>query len=158
MNHNVDTSVINWNCKLNLNYGERDRHPQSHLCNTSCMSSVEQVSWTRSCKVSPGRFIPPSRKMQSTLTKDNKSINAHKTIVFYSCNQSMHRHGSDTTVGIRSIENKKFPTARTNNKPRSNQEDGSNEKIMRLTLEDSKAYEIRSRCWCSRSLAACKSA
>ena len=38
--------------------------------------------------------------------------------------------------GIRSIENKKFPTARTNNKPRSNLEDGSNEKIMRLTLED----------------------
>ena len=84
--------------------------------------------------------------MQSTLTKDNKSINAHKTIVFYLCNQSMHRHGSDTTEGIRSIENKKIPTARTNNKPRSNLEDGSNEKIMRLTLEDSKAYEIRSRC------------
>ena len=74
--------------------------------------------------------------MQSTLTKNNKSINAHKTIVFYSCNQSMHRPGSDTTDGIRSIENKKFPTARTNNKPRSNLEDGSNEKIMRLTLED----------------------
>ena len=40
---------------------------------------------------------------------------------------SMHRHGSDTTVGIRSIENKKIPTARTNNKPRSNLVDGSNE-------------------------------
>ena len=39
----------------------------------------------------------------------------------------MHRHGSDTTVGIRSIENKKIPTARTNNKPRSNLVDGSNE-------------------------------
>ena len=61
------------------------------------------------------------------ITRDNKSINAHKTIVFYSCNQSMHRHGSDTTVGIRSIENKKIPTARTNNKPRSNLVDGSNE-------------------------------
>src|SRR3954470_17805989 len=31
-------------CKLNLNYVGRDRHPQSHLCNTSCMSSVEKVS------------------------------------------------------------------------------------------------------------------
>src|SRR3954468_4941016 len=31
-------------CKLDLNYARRNRHPQSHLCNTSCMSSVEQVS------------------------------------------------------------------------------------------------------------------
>src|SRR4051812_25057131 len=31
-------------CKLNLYYDGRDRHPQSHLCNTSCMLSVEQVS------------------------------------------------------------------------------------------------------------------
>jgi hypothetical protein len=38
--------------------------------------------------------------------------------------------------GIRSIENKKIPTARMNNNPRSNLEDGSNEKIMILTLED----------------------
>jgi hypothetical protein len=57
------------------------------------------------------------------------------------------RHLEDIpTDGIRSIENKKFPTVRTNNKPRSNLVDGSNEKIMRLTLEDFKAYEIRSRC------------
>ena len=70
-----------------------------------------------------------------------------KTIVFYSCNQSMHRHGSGTTDEIRSIENKKIPTARTNNKRRSNLVDGRNEmKIMRLTLKDSKAYEIRFRC------------
>ena len=32
--------------------------------------------------------------------KDNKSINAHKTIVFYLCNRSTHRDGSDTTVGF----------------------------------------------------------
>ena len=65
-------------CKLDLNYARRNRHPQSHLCNTSCMSSVEQVSWTMSCKVSPGRFIPTYRKMQSTQEAiDNKSINAH---------------------------------------------------------------------------------
>ena len=30
--------------------------------------------------------------------------------VLYSCNTSTHRRGSDTTVGIRSMENKKFPT------------------------------------------------
>ena len=34
--------------------------------------------------------------------------------------------------GIRSIENKKFPTARTNNKPRSNLVDGSNEVKMNI--------------------------
>ena len=56
------TTVINklltTRCRLNLNYSGRNRHPQSHLCNTSCMSVVEQVSCTRTCKVSPGRFIP----------------------------------------------------------------------------------------------------
>ena len=52
----------------------------------------------------------------------------------------------DPGDGIRSIENKKIPTARMNNKPRSNLVDGSNEKIMRVTLEDFKAYEIRSCC------------
>ena len=30
------------------------------------------------------------------------------TIVFYSCNRSTYRHGSDTTVGVRSMENKKI--------------------------------------------------
>jgi len=43
---------------LYLNYSGRDRHPQSHLCKTSCMSVVEQVSCAWTCKVSPGRFIP----------------------------------------------------------------------------------------------------
>ena len=56
------TTVINklltTRCRSNLNYSGRDRHPQSHLCNTSCMSVVEQVSCTWTCKVSPGRFIP----------------------------------------------------------------------------------------------------
>ena len=105
---------------------ETDTRKATYAIQVACQAWSKSHE-TRSCKVSPGRFIPPSRKMQSTLTKDNKSINAHKTIVFYSCNQSMHRHGSDTTDGIRSIENKKFPTARTNNKPRSNLVDGSNE-------------------------------
>ena len=72
------------------------------------------------------------------ITRDNKSINAHKTIVFYSCNQSTHRHGSDTTVGIRSIENKKFPTTRMNNKPRSNLVDGSNEVKINIPLKIAK--------------------
>src|SRR3954468_16282240 len=83
-------------CK-NLNYGGRYRHPQSHLCNTSCTLSVEQVSCVRTCKISPYRFIPPFRKIQSTQkANNNKSINTHKTIVVYSCNRSTHRVGSDT--------------------------------------------------------------
>jgi hypothetical protein len=44
-------------CRLDHNYSGRDRHPQSHLCKTSCMSTVEQVSCARTCKVCPGRFI-----------------------------------------------------------------------------------------------------
>ena len=40
------------------------------------------------------------------------------------------------TVGIRCIENKKFPTARTQSKPRCNLEDGSNEGVSSLTLEE----------------------
>src|SRR3954462_8233543 len=30
------------------------------------------------------------------------------TVVFYSCNRSTYRHGSDTTVGVRTMENKKI--------------------------------------------------
>src|SRR4051812_9440674 len=30
------------------------------------------------------------------------------TIVFYSCNRSTYRHGSDTTVGVRSMEKQNF--------------------------------------------------
>ena len=42
----------------------------------------------------------PARCKVHESKKDNKSINAHKTIVFYSCNKSTHSHGSDTTVGF----------------------------------------------------------
>src|SRR4051812_2513204 len=100
-------------CKLNLNYGGRDIHPQSHLCNTSCTLSVEHVSCTMTCKVSPGRFIPPYRKMQSTRNaSDNKSINTHKTIVFYLCNRSTHRVGSDR---VHSMETKIYYRMDTQN-------------------------------------------
>src|SRR3954462_9307883 len=40
------------------------------------------------------------------------------TIMFYSCNRSTYRHGSDTTVGVHSMENKKIYPMHTN-KPRS---------------------------------------
>ena len=96
-------------CRLDLYYGERDRHPQSHLCKASYTSSVEQVSCAMRCKVSPSRFIPPYRKMQSThIAKDDTSTNAHNLIVFYSCNRSTHRQGSDTTVGVPRIKTINF--------------------------------------------------
>src|SRR3954463_13180321 len=39
------------------------------------------------------------------------------TIVFYSCNRSTYRHGSETTVGIRSMK-KKFFYRKKKKKPR----------------------------------------
>src|SRR3954462_14382883 len=35
------------------------------------------------------------------------------TIVFYSCNRSTYRHGSDTTVGVRSMEKKSTACTQT---------------------------------------------
>jgi hypothetical protein len=58
-NHNGDKKILlTILCKLDHNYSGGDRYPQSHLCKASCMSSVEQVSCARTCKVSPGRYIP----------------------------------------------------------------------------------------------------
>ena len=60
------------------------------------------------------------------------------TIVFYSCNRSTYRHDSDTTVGVRSMENKKvLPHA--NKQAKIYLLDCSNESIEELTLEDSKS-------------------
>src|SRR4051812_8238027 len=84
------------------------------------MLSMEKVSCTMTCKVRPGRFIPPSYKVQSTQkASNNKRINAHKTIVFYSCNKSTHRVDSNTTADVRSMENKKI-LSHEHMKPRSN--------------------------------------
>ena len=60
------------------------------------------------------------------------------TIVFYSCNRSTYRHGSDATVGVRSMENKNF-LSHTNKQAKIYLLDCSNESVEALTLEDSKA-------------------
>ena len=57
------------------------------------------------------------------------------TIVFYSCNRSIYRHGSDTTVGVRSMENKKF-LPHAHKQAKIYLLDYSNESIEELTLED----------------------
>src|SRR3954464_15837247 len=52
-------------------------------------------------------------KKQSTIKASTPTM----TIVFYSCNRSTYRHGSDTTVGFRSMENKKKFYRIQTNKP-----------------------------------------
>src|SRR4051812_18138505 len=78
-------------------------------------------AWSKSherCHVSLDRaasYHHPARckvhKKQST----TKASTPTMTIMFYSCNRSTYRHGSDTTVGVRSMENKNFlPHEHTN--------------------------------------------
>ena len=68
------------------------------------------------------------------------------TIVFYSCNRSTYRHGSDTTVGFRSMENKKIlPHAHKQDKIYLL--DFSNKLIEAHTLEDSKAVNESRFSW-----------
>ena len=68
------------------------------------------------------------------------------TIVFYSCNRSTYRHGSDTTVGVRSMENKKF-LPHAHKQAKIYLLDCSNESIEALTLEDSKAVNESRFSW-----------
>ena len=68
------------------------------------------------------------------------------TIMFYSCNRSTYRHGSDTTVGVCSMENKKIlPHAHKQSKIYLL--DCSNESIESLTLEDSNAVNESRFSW-----------
>ena len=68
------------------------------------------------------------------------------TIVFYSCTRSTYRHGSDTTVGVRSMENKKI-LPHANKQAKIYLLDCSNESIEELTLEDSKGVNESRFSW-----------
>ena len=68
------------------------------------------------------------------------------TIVFYSCNRSTYSHGSDTTVGVRSMENKKI-LPHAHKQAKIYLLDCSNESIEALTLEDSKAVNESRFSW-----------
>ena len=68
------------------------------------------------------------------------------TIVFYSCNTSTYRHGSDTTVGVRSMENKIF-LPHAHKQAKIYLLDCSNESIEALTLEDFKAVNESRFSW-----------
>ena len=67
-------------------------------------------------------------------------------IVFYLCNKSTYRHGSDTTVGVRSMENKKF-LPHAHKQAKIYLLDYSNESIEELTLEDSKVFNESRFSW-----------
>ena len=76
--HNVDKILLANCCRLNHNYSGRNGHPQSHLCKASCMSSVEQVSCARTCKVSPGiQILLCHHDPKYTKVCNNMIINAH---------------------------------------------------------------------------------
>ena len=68
------------------------------------------------------------------------------TIVFYSCNRSTYRHGSNTTVGVHSMENKKI-LLHAYKQAKIYLLDCSNESIEALTLEDSKALNQSRFSW-----------
>ena len=68
------------------------------------------------------------------------------TIVFYSCNRSTYRHVSDTTVGVRSMENKKF-LPHAHKQAKIYLLGCSNESIRVLTLKDSKAVNESRFSW-----------
>src|SRR3954463_4580756 len=68
------------------------------------------------------------------------------TIVFYSCNKSTYRHDSDTTIGVRSMENKKI-LPHAHKQAKIYLLDCSNESIEELTLEDSKAVNESGFSW-----------
>jgi hypothetical protein len=63
-------------CKIDHNYSGINVHPQSHICRS--MSSVEQVSWTRSRNISLGQLQSHYASMiQNTKNSNNMIINAH---------------------------------------------------------------------------------
>src|SRR4051812_9251411 len=100
-----------------------------------------------SCKVTPGRFIPSYRKMQSTQKQlIIKGPPSTMTIVFYSCNRSTYRHDSDTTVGVRIMENKKF-LPHAHKQAKIYLLDYSNKSIEELTLKNSKAVNESRFSW-----------
>src|SRR4051812_25630496 len=80
-------------------------------------------AWSKSherCHVRLARAASSQHPARCKVHKKQSIIKASTptmTIVFYSCNRSTYRHGSDTTVGVRSME-KKIYRIQTN-KPRS---------------------------------------
>ena len=89
--------------------GETDTRGATYAIQVACRA------WSKSheryhVRLARAASSHQTARLQSTLTNNEESKNAHKTIVFYSCNRSMHRHGSDTTDGVVAWKTKKNPT------------------------------------------------
>src|SRR5215213_9183624 len=112
MNHNGDTSVDNRKCKLESSLWWERQTPAKPLMQYK-LHVKRGASLMRRGHVKLARAASSHHPARSKVHKlKQQKHHRPQTIVFYSCNRSMHRRGSDTTDGVRCIENKKFPTAK----------------------------------------------
>src|SRR3954463_955085 len=113
---------------------------------------VAYLAWSKSherCHVRLARAASSHHTARCKVHKKQFIIKAPPpimTIVFYSCNRSTYRHGSDTTVGVRSMENKNF-LPHAHNQAKIYLLDCSNESIEKLTLKYSKAVNESRFSW-----------
>src|SRR3954467_14977682 len=88
--------------------GETDTRKATYAIQVACQA------WSKSHERCHVRLAQAASSHHPTRCKVYKKQSTTKastpimTIVFYSCNRSTYRHGSDTTVGVHSMENKKF--------------------------------------------------
>src|SRR4051812_9700453 len=126
--------------------GETGTRKATYAIQVACQA------WSKSherCHVGLARAAsshhPPRCKVHKNQSKTEASTPI-MTIVFYSCNRSTYRNGSNTTEGARSMENKKIlPHEHT--QARIYLLDCSNESIRVITLEYSKAVNERRFSW-----------
>src|SRR3954470_1948848 len=126
--------------------GETGTRKATYAIQVACQA------WSKSherCHVRLARDASSHHTARCKVHKKQLIIKAHPptmTIVFYSCNRSTYRHGSDTTIGVCSMENKKIL-------PHTNKQDKiyllycSNESIEELTLEYSKVVNESRFSW-----------
>src|SRR3954464_9168651 len=88
--------------------GETDTRKATYAKQVACQARSK--SYER-CHVRLARAASSQHPARCKVHKKQSTIKASTptmTIVFYSCNRSIYRHGSDTTVGVCSMENKKI--------------------------------------------------
>src|SRR3954464_215924 len=126
--------------------GETDTRKSTYAIQVACQA------WSKSherCHVRLSRAASshyPARCKVHKKQSKTKASTPTMTIVFYSCNRSTYRHGSDTTVGVRSMENK-IILPHEHTQAKIYLLDCSNKSIRVLTLEDSKAVNESRFSW-----------
>src|SRR3954466_2002006 len=86
--------------------GETDTRKATYAKQVACQARSKSHE---RCHVRLARAASSQHPARCKVHKKQSIIKASTptmTIVFYSCNRSTYRHGSDTTVGIRSMEKK----------------------------------------------------